>query len=108
MKWCKLEYIYAALLLHKAGKKVDEEGLRRVIEAAGITPDLPKIKSLATALAEINIDEVLKQAAAVPATSVAPAPTTPTPAAPAAEKAKEEKKEEEKEEALSGLSALFG
>ncbi|MEM1945716.1 MAG: 50S ribosomal protein P1 [Candidatus Caldarchaeum sp.] len=106
-----MEYIYAALLLHKAGKKVDEESLRKVVEAAGITPDLPKIKSLATALAEINIDEVLKQAAAVPAAPIAAAtqaPATETPSAASAAKPKEEKKEEEKEEALSGLSALFG
>lgn len=101
-----MEYIYAALLLHKAGKKVDEEGLRKVVEAAGLTPDASKIKSLAAALAEVNIDEVLKQASAAP---VAAAPSAPaTPSAPAqAEKPKEEKKEE-KEEALTGLSALFG
>jgi len=103
-----LEYIYAALLLHRAGKKVDEEGLKRVVEAAGITPDLSKIKSLAAALSEINIDDVLKQASAAPV-AVAPAPSqaAPQPAAAPAEKPKEEKKEE-KEEALTGLSALFG
>jgi large subunit ribosomal protein L12 len=99
-----LEYIYAALLLHKAGKKVDEEGLKKVVEAAGLTPDMSKIKSLAAALAEVNIDEVLKQAAAAPVTA---APTA-APASAPAEKPKEEKKEEEKEEALTGLSALFG
>jgi large subunit ribosomal protein L12 len=55
-----LEYIYAALLLHKAGKKVDEEGLKKVVEAAGLTPDMSKIKSLAAALAEVNIDEVFE------------------------------------------------
>lgn len=103
-----MEYVYAALLLHKAGKKVDEEGLKRVIEAAGITPDLSKIKSLAAALSEINIDEVLKQASAAPvAAAPAPSPAAQQPAAAPAEKPKEEKKEE-KEEALTGLSALFG
>ncbi len=103
-----MEYIYAALLLHKAGKKIDEEGLRRVVEAAGISPDLSKIKSLAATLSEINIDEVLKQASAAPAVTAATAATTPaTPTTPSS-KPKEEKKEEEKEEALTGLSALFG
>ncbi|MCS6769601.1 MAG: 50S ribosomal protein P1 [Candidatus Caldarchaeum sp.] len=103
-----MEYIYAALLLHRAGKKVDEEGLKRVVEAAGISPDMSKIKSLAASLSEINIDEVLKQAAAAPVATAAPA-AAPAASAPApAEKPKEEKKEEEKEEALSGLSALFG
>ncbi|MDW8084275.1 MAG: 50S ribosomal protein P1 [Candidatus Caldarchaeum sp.] len=103
-----MEYVYAALLLHRAGKKVDEEGLRRVVEAAGITPDLSKIKSLAAALSEINIDEVLKQATAAPVAAAPAAATAPAqPASAPAEKPKEEKKEE-KEEALSGLSALFG
>lgn len=101
-----MEYIYAALLLHRAGKKVDEEGLRRVVEAAGITPDLSRIKSLAAVLAEVNIDEVLKQAAYTPAApAAAPAPAQ-TPAQAPAEKPKEEEKKEE--ESLSGLSALFG
>ncbi len=101
-----MEYIYAALLLHKAGKKIDEEGLRKVIEAAGISPDLSKIRSLAAALSEINIDEVLKQATAVPAVTVpAAAPATPT---TPPSKPKEEEKKEEREEALTGLSALFG
>ena len=102
-----MEYIYAALLLHKAGKKVDEEGLKKVVEAAGLTPDESKIKSLAAALAEVNIDEVLKQAAAAPV-AAAPAAAPAAAAAAPAEKPKEEKKEEEKEEALTGLSALFG
>jgi len=103
-----LEYIYAALLLHRAGKKIDEDGLRKVIEAAGITPDLSKIKSLASSLAEVNIDEILKQAATMPVAAAPAAASAPQPAAAPAEKPKEEKKEEEKEEALSGLSALFG
>ncbi|MEM0461111.1 MAG: 50S ribosomal protein P1 [Candidatus Caldarchaeum sp.] len=104
----KMEYVYAALLLHKAGKKIDEEGLKRVVEAAGITPDMSKIKSLSAALAEINIDEVLKQATAAPvAVAAAPAPAAAAskPAEAPAEKPKEEKQQEE---ALSGLSALFG
>ena len=32
-----MEYIYAALLLHKAGKKVDENGVKAVLTAAGVT-----------------------------------------------------------------------
>ncbi|MCS7109941.1 MAG: 50S ribosomal protein P1 [Candidatus Caldarchaeum sp.] len=103
-----MEYIYAALLLHRAGKKVDEDGLKRVVEAAGIAPDLSKIKSLTAALSEINIDEVLKQATTAPvAAAPAQAPAPAQPAAAPAEKPKEEK-QEEKEEALTGLSALFG
>ena len=100
-----MEYIYAALLLHRVGKQIDETGLTKVLEAAGATPDQAKVKSLVAALAEVNIDDLLKQAAAAP---VAPAPAAAAaPSAPAKEEKKEEK-EEKKEEALAGLSALFG
>ncbi|MEM3398726.1 MAG: 50S ribosomal protein P1 [Nitrososphaerota archaeon] len=103
-----MEYVYAALLLHKAGKQVNEENLRKVLVAAGITPDEVRVKSLVAAISEVNIDEVLKSATAMPVAvaPTAPAPTTTTEAKPVEEKKKEEKKEEE--EALAGLSALFG
>jgi large subunit ribosomal protein L12 len=101
-----MEYLYAALLLHALGKKVDEAGLTNVLKAAEAKVDEARIKVLASALEGVNIDEAVK-AAALPA---APAPSpAPAPAAAPAEK-KEEKKEEEKkeEEALAGLGALFG
>lgn len=103
-----MEYIYTALLLHKAGKPITEENVKKILTAVGITPDEIKVKSLVAALSEINIDEVLKSAVATPVAVAAapPAPTTTTEAKPAEEKKKEEKKEEE--EALAGLSALFG
>jgi len=101
-----MEYIYAAMLLHKAGKKVDEGSVKKVLEAAGVHADDARIKALVAALEGVNIDEAVKTAAfAVPA------------AAPVAHagggeaKKKEEKKEEEKpsaEEAAAGLGALFG
>jgi large subunit ribosomal protein L12 len=105
-----MEYVYAALLLHKAGKSVDEEGVRKVVEAAGIEADDVSIKALIAALGQVNIDEVLKSATAQPV-AAAPAPAAPA-QAPAAEEKKaakeEEKKEKEEETALEGLSSLFG
>lgn len=97
-------YMYAALVLHKAGKKVDEQGLTSVVKAAGVDVDTVKVKALASALSEINIDEALKNAASM---AVAAAPAA---AAPAAGKAEEKPKVEEKkeEEALAGLASLFG
>jgi large subunit ribosomal protein L12 len=97
-------YMYAALVLHKAGKKVDEQGLTSVVKAAGVEVDTVKVKALASALSEIDIDEALKNAATM---AVA---TAPAAAAPAAAKAEEKPKEEEKkeEEALAGLASLFG
>ncbi len=103
-----MEYIYAALLLHKAKQPVNEDNVKKVVSAAGVTPDDVRVKALVSALGEVNIDEALKNAAAAPmAAAAAPAQA----AAPvAAAKGKEEAKEEEKkeEQALEGLSSLFG
>ncbi len=101
-------YIYAALLLHEAGKDITEENLKKVLEAAGVQVDEAKVKAISEALKEVNIEEVIKEAQT--AQVVAPAP-----AQPKEEEKKEEKKEEEKkeegpseEEISAGLSALFG
>jgi large subunit ribosomal protein L12 len=98
-------YMYGALMLHKAGKKVDEAGLTSVVKAAGVDVDTVKVKALASALSEVNIDEALKNAASMQMAAAAPAA-----AAPAAGKAEEKPKQDEKkeEEALAGLASLFG
>jgi large subunit ribosomal protein L12 len=95
--------MYGALMLHKAGKKVDEAGLTSVVKAAGVDVDTVKVKALASALSEINIDEALKNAASM---AMAAAPAAAAPAAKAEEKPKVEEKKEE--EALAGLASLFG
>jgi len=41
-----MEYIYGALLLHKLEKPVNEENLKKVISATGVSVDEAKIKSL--------------------------------------------------------------
>ena len=98
-------YMYAALVLHKAGKKIDEQGLTSVVKAAGVDVDQVKVKALASALSEINIDEALKNAATM-AMAAAPAAAAPAGGAKAEEKPKAEEKKEE--EALAGLASLFG
>jgi large subunit ribosomal protein L12 len=98
-------YMYAALVLHKAGKKIDEQGLTSVVKAAGVDVDQVKVKALASALSEINIDEALKNAATMAMAAAAPA-AAPAGAAKAEEKPKAEEKKEE--EALAGLASLFG
>ncbi len=97
-------YMYAALMLHKAGKPVNEDNLTSVVKAAGVTVDEVKVKALASALSEVNIDEALKSAAT--AAVAAPAAAAAAPAAKAEEKPKAEEKKEE--EALAGLASLFG
>ncbi len=97
--------MYAAMLLHSAGKEITEDGINHTLTAAGVNPDATRIKALVAALAEVDIDEALK----APVFTAGAAPT----AAPAAaeEEAEEEEPEEEKkeeEEDLQGLGALFG
>ena len=107
-----MEYIYGAMLLHKAGKEINEANLTQVLTAAGINADTVRVKALVASLAEVKIDEAIKSA---PTMMAAPAAATAAAAAPAAEaKPKEDekkKKEDEKqkeEAALEGLGALFG
>lgn len=92
-----MEYIYAALLLHRAGKEISEENLKKIIESAGATADEAKIKTLIASLKGVDIGKELETAAA----------TAPAEAAKGGEK-KEEKEEAKPEEAAEGLSALFG
>ncbi len=101
-----MEYVYAALLLHKTGQKLSAKAMEDVLTAAGATPDKGRVKALLAALEGVNIDEALKSAAAMP---VAAAPAAAGGAAAPAEGKKEEKKKEEKEEEFTaGLGSLFG
>lgn len=97
-----MENVYAALLLHKAGKDVNEENLKSVVAAAGVETNESKIKSLVASLKGVDIDKELENASlAVAAPSAGSEPV-------AAEKKEEKPKEEKKEAAAEGLSALFG
>ena len=100
-----MEYVYAAMLIHKAGGKVTEDAVKKVLTAAGVKADDARVKALVAALEGVNIDEAIEKAAVAPV-AVAAAPA----AAPAGEHKKEEKKEEKKneEQAAAGLGSLFG
>ena len=100
-----MEYVYAALLLHKLKQNITEDSVKNVVKAAGVTPDDVRVKALVAALGEVNIEEALRTAPV--AVAAASAPAAGGGAAPAGEApAKEEEKKEE--EALEGLSSLFG
>jgi large subunit ribosomal protein L12 len=107
-----MEYVYAAMLLHKAGKEINEQNLTQVLTSAGINADAVRVKALVASLAEVKIDEAIKSAptmmaapAAAPAAAAGPAPE----AKPKEEAKKKEEDEKKKEEAaLEGLGALFG
>ena len=99
-----MEYVYAALLLHKLKQDITEDNVKNVIKATGTSPDEVRVKALVAALSDVNIDDALK--AAPVALSAAPSTTTSAPPTEAASPPKEEEKKEE--EALEGLSSLFG
>jgi large subunit ribosomal protein L12 len=92
-----MEYIYAALLLHKLGQEVSADNVKKVISATGASVDEAKVKVLVASLNGVNIDEQLANA------SIAAAP-----AAAAAPKEEEKKKEEPKADSAAGLASLFG
>lgn len=96
-----MEYTYAALLLHKVGKDINEDNLKAVIAATGASVDEAKVKVMVASLSGVDIADKLANA------SVAAAPAAG--AAQAVEAPKEEKKKEEpKVEAAAGLASLFG
>ncbi len=96
-----MEYIYAALLLHKLGKEINEKNVKSVVVAAGSESDESKIKSLVASLKGVDIASELENASLV---ATAPAGH----GAPSEEKKEEKPKEEKHEAAAEGLSALFG
>lgn len=100
-----MEYVYAALLLHKLQKDVTEDNLKAVVSASGADVNEAQVKSLVAALADVDINEAIKAAPV----AVAAAPVAEAEPAEAEEEKPEEKKEEKNEEAaMEGLSSLFG
>ncbi|MCK5636996.1 MAG: 50S ribosomal protein P1, partial [Thermoplasmatales archaeon] len=86
-----MEYVYSAMLLHSAGKKITEENVKKVLTAAGVKADDAKIKALTASLEGVDIDEAVKTAAV-------PVVAAPAAAAPSGEASAEGKPDGKKEE----------
>jgi len=101
-----MNYIYAAMLLHSAGKAINEENLKKVISATGEQADDSRVKALVSALEGVNIEEAIAKAAMPVAVAAGPVATT----GDATTKAEESEAEKEKaaEAATEGLGSLFG
>ena len=95
-----MEYVYAALLLHKLEKEVNEENVKKVVVATGAEVNESKIKSLIASLNGVDIAKELENASLVAAAPVAEEKPK--------KEIKEKKPKEEKAPAAEGLSALFG
>ena len=62
-----MEYVYAALILNESGEEINESNLTDVLDAAGVDVEESRVKALVAALEDVDIDEAVEQAAAVPA-----------------------------------------
>ena len=103
-----MEYVYAALMLHKLQKEVTEENVTSVVKATGAEVNEAQVKALVASLADVNIEEAIKAAPV----AVAAAPTAAADA-PAGEDKKKEAKaeppsEKQEEQAMEGLASLIG
>ena len=102
-----MEYVYAALMLHKLQKEVTEENVTNIVKASGAEVNEAQVKALVASLADVNIEEAIK-AAPVAVAAAAPAAD----AASGGEEKKEAKaeppSEKQEEAAMEGLSSLFG
>ena len=95
-----MEYVYAAMLLHKAGKEINEANVKKVLEAAGLQVDETKVKALVASLDGVYIEKAIKESVVAPVVSSAEAK-------PAEEEVDEEPKEEEKVEENASLSDVL-
>ena len=103
-----MEYVYAALMLHKLQKDVTEENVTSVVKATGAEVNEAQVKALVASLADVDIEEAIKAAPV----AVAAAPAAAAEAdAPAGGDDKKEKKadppsEKQEEQAMEGLASV--
>jgi len=105
-----MEYVYAALLLHKLQKEVNEENVSSVVKASGTEVNQAQVKALIAALADVNIEEAIKAAPVAVAAAAAPAAEASAAGGDEKKEKKEKKADDGKseEQAMEGLSSLFG
>lgn len=97
-----MEYTYAALLLHKVGKDINEDNLKAVVAATGASVDEAKVKVMVASLSGVDIAEKLANASVAAPAAAGAAPASEAP------KEEEKKKEEPKQDSAAGLASLFG
>ncbi|WP_115863741.1 50S ribosomal protein P1 [Halorussus litoreus] len=115
-----MEYVYAALILNESGEEINEDNLTNVLDAAGVDVEESRVKALVAALEDVDIDEAVEQAAAVPAGGAAAGGAADEGGADEAEEeeadeggeeeeaAEDEGDDEDDEASGEGLGELFG
>ena len=117
-----MEYVYAALILNETDEEINEDNLTEVLEAAGADVEDSRVKALVAALEDVDIEEAVDQAAAVPAGGAGgaggaaaggaggEADTEEADEEAAAEEADDEEAEpdDDEDDAGEGLGELFG
>ena len=113
-----MEYVYAALILNESGDEINEENLTNVLDAAGVDVEQSRVKALVAALEDVDIEEAVAEATAVPAAGAAAGGAAAGAEAAddgddeEAEEAEAEEEDEDDDEddgdAGEGLGELFG
>ncbi|WP_255150275.1 50S ribosomal protein P1 [Halorarius halobius] len=117
-----MEYVYAALILNETGEEINEDNLTSVLESAGADVEESRVKALVAALEDVDIEEAVDQAAAVPAGGASGGAAAGGASEEAADEGGDETEDEAEEEAEAeeegddedegdggeGLGELFG
>ena len=103
-----MEYVYAALMLHKLQKEVTEENVTSVVKATGAEVNEAQVKALVASLADVNIEEAIKSAPVAVAAAPAAAADAPADGDKKKEAKAEPPSEKQEEQAMEGLASLFG
>ena len=103
-----MEYVYAALMLHKLQKEVTEENVTSVVKATGAEVNEAQVKALVASLADVNIEEAIKAAPVAVAAAPAAAADAPADWDKKKEAKAEPPSEKQEEQAMEGLASLFG
>ena len=103
-----MEYVYAALMLHKLQKEVTEENVTSVVKATGAEVNEAQVKALVASLADVNIEDAIKAAPVAVAAAPAAAADAPADGDKKKEAKAEPPSEKQEEQAMEGLASLFG
>ncbi len=104
-----MEYVYAALMLHKLKKDINEDNITSLVKASGAEVNAAQVKALVASLADVNIEDAIKAAPVAVAAAAAPAEAGgDAKKGEKKDKPSAEEKGKTEEAAMEGLSALFG